>query len=54
MGFILFSFYVWNVISELSLYLSTSQNMESKVKMESAFITNDKDCIKVYKFNTKR
>ncbi len=48
MGFILFYFYLWNRIYELSLNLSANQKMESKVKIESAFITNVQYSIKVY------
>ena len=54
MGFILFSFYVLNVISELSLNLSKNRNMESEIKMEIAFITNVQYCINVYQFTMKR
>jgi hypothetical protein len=54
MGFILFSFYVLNVISELSLNLSKNRNMESKIKMEFAFITNVQYSINVYQFTMKR
>ena len=54
MGFILFSFYVLNVISELSLNLSKNRNMESEIKMEFAFITNVQYSINVYQFTMKR
>jgi hypothetical protein len=55
---ILVFYYLWNVIlrlidgiigmSELSLNLSANRNMESEIKMESAFITNVQYCINVY------
>ena len=37
-----------NGINELSLYLSANQKMKSKVKMESAVITNVQYSINVY------
>lgn len=41
-------------MNELSLYLSTSIEMESKIKMESTVIPSVKYCIKVYEIAMKR
>ena len=48
MGLLIMNYELWNVISELSLNLSTNRNMESKRKMGFGFVTNVKYCIKVY------
>ncbi len=39
---------------ELSLNLSRNRKMESKIKMDSTFITNIQYSIKVYQFAMKR
>ena len=54
MGLFFINYELWNRINELSLYLSTNQKMKSEIKIEFAFITNVKYCIKVYQFNMKR
>ena len=41
-------------MNELSLNLSTNEKMESKIRIESAYIPNTKYSIKVYQFNLKR
>ena len=48
MGLFFINYELWNRINELSLYLSTNQKMKSEIKIEFAFITNVKYCIKVY------
>lgn len=49
--FLLFMIYG---IYELSLYLSKNRKMESKIRMESGFISSVKYSIKVYQIATKR
>ena len=48
MGLFFINYELWNRINELSLYLSTNQKMKSDIQIEFGFITNDKNCIKVY------
>lgn len=42
------------MMNDYSLNLSTNEEMESKIKMEFAYITNLKYSIKIYKIKMKR
>lgn len=41
-------------MNEISLNLSTDENMKSKIKMECVYIPYIQYCINVYEFNMKR